>query len=88
MIEDHYNDSVTYLDRVPKADPEALFKPYLNSGQRRGFRWRPLSDSTIIEKLIREGFLRDFIKNRNEPLAFASSERIAENAAFPARGNL
>ena len=24
MIEDHYNDSVTYLDRIPKADPEAV----------------------------------------------------------------
>ena len=34
-IEDHYNDSVTYLERVPKRILRQ-FKPYLNSWARRG----------------------------------------------------
>lgn len=55
MIEDHYNDSVTYLDRIPKADPEAV-QTILEFMGKKGIPLDTFMDSTIIEKLTREGF--------------------------------
>jgi len=55
MIEDHYNDSVTYLDRIPKADPEAV-QTILEFMGKKGIPLDIFMDSTIIEKLTREGF--------------------------------
>ena len=55
MIEDHYNDSVTYLDRIPKADPEAV-QSILEFMGKKGIPLDTFMDSTIIERLSREGF--------------------------------
>jgi len=55
MIEDHYNDSVTYLDRIPKADPEAV-QTILEFMGKKGIPLDTFMDSTIIERLSREGF--------------------------------
>ena len=64
MIEDHYNDSVTYLDRIPKADPEAV-QTILEFMGKKGIPLDTFMDSTIIERLSREGFFESFTKNRN-----------------------
>ena len=61
MIEDHYNDSVTYLDRVPKADPEAV-QTILEFMGKKGIPLDTFMDSTIIEKLTREGFFERLYK--------------------------
>ena len=55
MIEDHYNDSVTYLDRIPKADPEAV-QTILEFMGKKGIPLDTFMDSTIVERLSREGF--------------------------------
>jgi ABC-type nitrate/sulfonate/bicarbonate transport system substrate-binding protein len=61
MIEDHYNDSVTYLDRIPKADPEAV-QTILEFMGKKGIPLENFMDSTIIEKLTREGFFERLYK--------------------------
>src|SRR4249919_3211095 len=55
MIEDHYNDSVTYLDRIPKADPEAV-QTILEFMGKKGIPLDTFMDSAIVERLSREGF--------------------------------
>ena len=61
MIEDHYNDSVTYLDRIPKADPEAV-QTILEFMGKKGIPTETFMDNTIIEKLTREGFFERLYK--------------------------
>jgi ABC-type nitrate/sulfonate/bicarbonate transport system substrate-binding protein len=55
MIEQHYSDSATYLDRIPRADPEAV-QTILEFMSKRGIPVETLQDNSIIEKLTREGF--------------------------------
>jgi NitT/TauT family transport system substrate-binding protein len=61
MIEDHYNDSVTYLDRIPKADPEAV-QTILEFMGKKGIPLENFMDSTIIDRLSREGFFDKLYK--------------------------
>jgi len=61
MIEDHYSDSVTYLDRIPKADPEAV-QTILEFMGKKGIPLDTFMDSAIIEKLTREGFFEKLYK--------------------------
>jgi NitT/TauT family transport system substrate-binding protein len=61
MINDFYNDSVTYLERVPKAEPEAV-QTIL---EFRGKKGTPLSnfiDTSIVDRLEREGFFDKLYK--------------------------
>jgi ABC-type nitrate/sulfonate/bicarbonate transport system substrate-binding protein len=55
MIEDHYNDSVTYLDRIPRAEAEGV-QTILDFGGKKGIPLETFMDNAIIERLIREGF--------------------------------
>jgi ABC-type nitrate/sulfonate/bicarbonate transport system substrate-binding protein len=55
MIEDLYNDSVTYLDRIPKADPEAV-QTILEFMGKRGIPLETFMDGAIVDRLSREGF--------------------------------
>ena len=61
MIEDHYNDSVTYLDRIPKADPEAV-QTILEFMGKKGIPLDTFMDSAIVERLSREGFFDKLYK--------------------------
>jgi ABC-type nitrate/sulfonate/bicarbonate transport system substrate-binding protein len=55
MIEQHYSDSVTYLDHIPRAEPEAV-QTILEFMGKRDVAAETLQDNSIIEKLAREGF--------------------------------
>jgi ABC-type nitrate/sulfonate/bicarbonate transport system substrate-binding protein len=55
MIEEHFNDSATYLDRVPKAEPEAV-QTILEFMGKKGVPVETFQDNAIIDKLTREGF--------------------------------
>jgi NitT/TauT family transport system substrate-binding protein len=55
MIEDHYRDSVTYLDRVPRAEPEAV-QTILEFMGKKGTPIESFQDNTIVDRLVREGF--------------------------------
>ena len=60
-IEDHYNDSVTYLDRVPKAEPEAV-QTILEFMGKKGIPLETFMDNSIVERLSREGFFDKLYK--------------------------
>ena len=55
MIEDHYNDSVTYLERIPRPEPEAV-QTILEFMGKKGIPLETFMDNTIIDRLSREGF--------------------------------
>jgi ABC-type nitrate/sulfonate/bicarbonate transport system substrate-binding protein len=55
MIDEHYNDSVTYLDRIPRAEAEGV-QTILDFSGKKGISMETLMDNSIIERLIREGF--------------------------------
>jgi ABC-type nitrate/sulfonate/bicarbonate transport system substrate-binding protein len=63
MIEDHYNDSVTYLDRVPLAEPEAV-QTILEFTGKKGIPVETFQDNSIVERLTREGFFDKLYKKR------------------------
>jgi NitT/TauT family transport system substrate-binding protein len=54
-VEDHYNDSVTYLERIPKAEPEAV-QTILEFIGKKGMPLETFMDNTIMDRLQREGF--------------------------------
>lgn len=55
MIEDHYRDSVTYLDRIPRAEPEAV-QTILEFMGKKGTPVETFQDNSIVDRLMREGF--------------------------------
>ncbi len=61
MIEDHYRDSVTYLDRIPRADPEAV-QTILEFMGKKGMPVETFQDNSIVDRLIREGFFDKLYK--------------------------
>jgi NitT/TauT family transport system substrate-binding protein len=61
MIEEHYNDSVTYLERIPKAEPEAV-QTILEFMGKKGIPVETFQDNSIVEKLTREGFFDKLYK--------------------------
>ena len=61
MIEEHYNDSVTYLDRIPRAEPEAV-QTILEFMGKKGIPVETFQDNSIVERLTREGFFERLYK--------------------------
>jgi len=55
-IEDHYKDSVTYLERIPRAEPEAL-STILEFMGKKGMSPETFVDNSIVDRLVREGFV-------------------------------
>ena len=61
MIEDFYTDSATYLDRIPRAEPEAV-QTILEFAGKKGVPVETFQDNAIIDKLTREGFFEKLYK--------------------------
>lgn len=61
MIDDFYNDAATYLDRVPRAEPEAV-QTILDFMGKKGIPLETFQDNAIIDKLAREGFFERIYK--------------------------
>ena len=61
QLEIHYRDSVTYLDRIPRAEPEAV-QTILEFMGKKGTPVETFQDNSIIEKLTREGFFDKLYK--------------------------
>ena len=59
--EEHYRDSVTYLDRIPRAEPEAV-QTILEFMGKKGTPVDTFMDNTIVDKLSREGFFDKLYK--------------------------
>jgi ABC-type nitrate/sulfonate/bicarbonate transport system substrate-binding protein len=54
-IQEFYNDSITYLDRIPRAEPEAV-NTILEFMGKKGTPLETFMDNTVIDRLSREGF--------------------------------
>jgi NitT/TauT family transport system substrate-binding protein len=61
MIEDFYSDAVTYLDRVPRAEPEAV-QTILDFMGKKGIPLETFQDNAVVDKLTREGFFEKLLK--------------------------
>ena len=61
QTEVHYRDSVTYLDRIPRAEPEAV-QTILEFVGKKGVAPETFQDNSIIDKLNREGFFDKLYK--------------------------
>ena len=59
--EEHYRDSVTYLDRVPRAEPEAV-QTILEFMGKKGVPLDTFMDNSIVNRLSREGFFDKLYK--------------------------
>ncbi|MPZ78140.1 MAG: DUF3834 domain-containing protein [Deltaproteobacteria bacterium] len=60
-IENFYSDSVTYLERIPKAEPEAV-QTILEFMGKKGTPLETFMDTTIVDRLQREGFFEKLYK--------------------------
>jgi NitT/TauT family transport system substrate-binding protein len=54
-IEEHYNDSATYLDRIVSVEPEGV-QTILEFMGKKGVPFETFVDNTIIDRLTREKF--------------------------------
>src|SRR5215470_9681463 len=62
-IEDHYRDSVTYLDRIPRAEPEAV-QTILEFMGKKNVPLDNFMDNSIVDRLVREGFFDRLYKKQ------------------------
>jgi NitT/TauT family transport system substrate-binding protein len=63
QTEIHYRDSVTYLDRIPRAEPEAV-QTILEFMGKKGVAPETFQDNSIIDKLTREGFFEKLYRKQ------------------------
>jgi ABC-type nitrate/sulfonate/bicarbonate transport system substrate-binding protein len=61
MIEAHYNDSVTYLERIPTPEPEAV-QTILEFMGKKGVPLETFMDRAIVDRLSAEGFFKKLYK--------------------------
>ena len=61
VIEDHYRDSVTYLDRVPRSEPEAI-STILEFMGKKGVPIETFVDDSIVNRMVRDGFIDKLYK--------------------------
>ena len=62
-IEALYQDSATYLERIPRAEPEALLT-ILDFEGKKGVPLESFVDYAITDRLVREGFIDQLYKKR------------------------
>jgi ABC-type nitrate/sulfonate/bicarbonate transport system substrate-binding protein len=61
LIELFYDDAMTYLDRIPRAEPEAV-QTILEFMGKKGVPVETFQDNSIVDKLTREGFFEKIFK--------------------------
>ena len=62
-IEEIYRDAAKYVDRVPRVEPEAVAATLEFMG-KKGFRVENFADNSIVDRLVREGFIDELYKKR------------------------
>jgi len=63
QIEEQYKDSVTYLERIPRAEPEAT-ATILEFMGKKGIPLETFFDNSIVDRMVREGFIDKLYKKR------------------------
>ena len=62
-IDEIYNDAAKYVDRVPRVEAEAVAATLEMMG-KKGLAVEAFADNSIIDKLVREGFIEQVYKSR------------------------
>jgi ABC-type nitrate/sulfonate/bicarbonate transport system substrate-binding protein len=62
-IEEIYSDAAKYVDRIPRVEPEAVAATLELMG-KKGVPIETFADNSIIDKLVREGFVEQVYKKR------------------------
>jgi len=63
QIDQFYDDAMTYLDLVPRAEPEAV-QTILEFMGKKGVALDTFQDNSVIDKLTREGFFEKLYKKQ------------------------
>jgi NitT/TauT family transport system substrate-binding protein len=63
LIEELYNDAVKFLDRVPRVEQEAI-APIVEFMGKKPISVEAIADNSIIDKLVREGFIDRLYRKR------------------------
>ena len=63
QIDQFYDDAMTYLDRIPRAEPEAV-QTILEFMGKKGVALDTFQDNSIIDKLTQEGFFDKLFKKQ------------------------
>ena len=61
MIEELYNDSNKFLERVPRVDAEAI-APIVEFMGKKPIAVESIADNSIVDRLVREGFVDKLYK--------------------------
>jgi NitT/TauT family transport system substrate-binding protein len=62
-IEEIYTDAAKYVDRIPRVEPEAVAATLELMG-KKGLPIETFADNSIVDKLVREGFVEQTYKKR------------------------
>jgi ABC-type nitrate/sulfonate/bicarbonate transport system substrate-binding protein len=60
-IDEIYQDSIVYLEKVPRVEPESL-NSILDFMGKKGVPVETFADNSIVEKMVREGFIDKLYK--------------------------
>jgi ABC-type nitrate/sulfonate/bicarbonate transport system substrate-binding protein len=63
MIEEFYKDADKFLDRVPRVEPEAI-APIVEFMGKKPIPLETIADNSVIDRLVREGFIEKLYKKR------------------------
>jgi hypothetical protein len=62
-IDELYNDADKFLDRAPRVEQESI-APIVEFMGKKPIPVETIADNTIIDKLVREGFIDQLYKKR------------------------
>jgi len=63
LIEELYADSIKFLERVPRVEPDAI-APIVEFTGKKPIAIETVADNSIIDRLVREGFIDRLYKKR------------------------
>src|SRR6476646_3263540 len=60
-IDEIYQDSIVYLEKTPRVEPEAI-NSILDFMGKKGMPLETFADNTLVDKMVREGFIEKLYK--------------------------
>jgi hypothetical protein len=61
QIDEIYQDSLIYLEKTPRVEPESI-NSILEFMGKRGVPLETVADNTFVDKMVREGFIEKLYK--------------------------
>ena len=62
-IEEIYQDSIVYLEKTPRVEPEAI-NSILDFMGKKGVALETFADNSLVDKMTQEGFIDRLYKKR------------------------